>query len=80
MNPDHALYVLELVRARALAELMESQYSVGNQISAVPQSWTDIENIMKKESNRLLVCTFLIVIMICFSGFSRQVESFISED
>ena len=50
-KPDHALYFLELVRARALADLMESQYSVGNQISADPQSWIGIENIMKKESN-----------------------------
>ena len=50
-NPSHALYVLELVRARALADLMVSQYSVEWQISADPQSWNGIENIMKKESN-----------------------------
>ena len=30
---------------------MSSQYSVKSQISADPQSWTGIENIMKEESN-----------------------------
>ena len=50
-NPNHGLYVLELARARALADLMSSQYSVKSQISADPQSWTGIENIIKEESN-----------------------------
>ena len=50
-NPNHGLYVLELTRARALADLMSSQYSVGSQISADPQTWSGIENIMKEESN-----------------------------
>jgi len=50
-NPNHALYVLELARARALADLMATQYSVESHISADPQSWIGIENIMKKESN-----------------------------
>ena len=50
-KPNHALYVLELARARALADLMASQYSVDRQISADPQSWIGIENIMKRESN-----------------------------
>ena len=50
-NSNHALYVLELARARTLADLMSSQYSVESQISADPQSWTGIENIMKEESN-----------------------------
>ena len=50
-NPNHALYVLELARARALADLMATQYSLKSQISADPQSWIGIENIMKKESN-----------------------------
>ena len=50
-NPIHALYVLELARARALAHLMASQYSVKSLLSADPQSWIGIENIMKKESN-----------------------------
>ena len=50
-NPKNGLYVLELARARALADLMSSHYFVKGQISADPQSWTGIENIMKKESN-----------------------------
>ena len=50
-NPNHGLYVLELTRARALADLMSSQYSVESQISADPQTWSGIENIMKKERN-----------------------------
>ena len=54
---NHALYVLELARARALADLMASQYHVDKQISADRQSWIGIENIMKKESN----CTCLYI-------------------
>ena len=50
-NPNHGLYVLQLARARALADLMSSQYSVESQISADPQTWSGIENIMKKERN-----------------------------
>ena len=50
-NPNHALYVLEMARARALADLMTTQYSVEGTISTDPQSWIGIENIMKKESN-----------------------------
>ena len=50
-NPKHAVYVSELVRARALADLMATQYSLQSQISADPRSWIGIENIVKKESN-----------------------------
>ena len=50
-NPNDGLYVLELARARALADLMTSQYSVESPVSADPRSWIGIENIMKKESN-----------------------------
>ena len=49
-HPNSALYVIELSRARALADLMATQYSVEMQISATPQSWIGIVNIMKKES------------------------------
>ena len=52
-----ALYVAELGRARALADLMAAQYSVEQQISANPQSWVAIENIMKTESK----CTCLYI-------------------
>ena len=50
---DHvkALYVLELGRARALTELMSTQYFAGKQITIDPQSWMGIEGIIKKGSN-----------------------------
>ncbi len=54
-DPKKALYVSELYRARALADLMSAQYSVENPISANPQSWVDIESVMDKE----LSCTCL---------------------
>ena len=49
--PKKALNVEELGRARALADLMATQYSAEKHKSADPQSWTAIENVMKKESN-----------------------------
>ena len=56
-NPNNALYVLELARARALADLMKTQYSVELHISANPTTWLGIENIMKNESD----CTCLYI-------------------
>ena len=50
-NPNNALYVEELGRARALADLMATQYSADKHISANPQSWISIENTILKESN-----------------------------
>ena len=50
-SPKDALYAAELGRARALADLMVAQYSVENHMSADPQSWTVVENVMKKESD-----------------------------
>ena len=50
-NPTYALYVLELAWARALADLISSQYSVESPLSADLQSCIGVENIMKKESN-----------------------------
>ena len=50
-NPKKALYVEELGRARALSDLMAAQYSVEQQISADPQSWTGIENFANLESD-----------------------------
>ena len=50
-NPENALYVEELGRARALADLMSVQYSVENNISADPQLWSGIENVRKNERN-----------------------------
>ena len=57
-NLIEALCVSELGRARALADLMSAQYSVRKQQASVhPQSWADIERILKKESN----CTCLYI-------------------
>ncbi|XP_078358260.1 uncharacterized protein LOC144643021 [Oculina patagonica] len=56
-NPNNALYVVELGRARALADLMTTPYSAEKLISANPQSWTGIENVMKKKGN----CTCLYI-------------------
>ncbi|KAL9951651.1 hypothetical protein ACROYT_G044359 [Oculina patagonica] len=53
--PNQALYVSELFRARALADLMSAHYSVDEQISANPQSWVGIESVMEKKRN----CTCL---------------------
>ena len=50
-NPNEALYVVELERARALADLMSAQYAVKLELSANPQSWFGIERIMNKEIN-----------------------------
>ena len=55
-NLHEALRVIELGRARALADLMTSQY-FGKQISFFPQSLDGIERIMKNESN----CTCLYI-------------------
>ena len=63
-NPIKALYASELGRARTLADLMSSQYSLENQISANPQSWIGIERVMNKEPN----CTCLY-----FSYFSHHI-------
>ena len=52
-----AINVVELGRARALADLMSAQYSVERQISMEPHSWVGIEKILKKESN--CVCLYI---------------------
>ena len=56
-DPNKALYVVELARARALTDLMATRYSIARQISALPQSWIGIENIIKQESN----CSWLYI-------------------
>ena len=52
-----ALYVVELGRARALADIMSAQYSVEQQISVNPHPWVGIEKILKAESN--CVCLYI---------------------
>ena len=54
---NYALHVAELGRARALADLMATQYSAETNISANPQSWIGIKNVMKKQSS----CTCLYI-------------------
>ena len=56
-NPHDALYAEELARARGLADLMAAQYSVETPISANPQSWSGIANVIRKESN--CVCLYI---------------------
>ena len=50
-NTKDALHVVELGRARALADLMVTQYSAEKHISAEPQSLTCNENVMQNETN-----------------------------
>ena len=50
-GPNQGLYAVELGRARALADLMSTQYCVRNQMSSNPKSWKGIERIMDKEIN-----------------------------
>ncbi|XP_058968933.2 tetratricopeptide repeat protein 28-like [Pocillopora verrucosa] len=52
---EDALYVEELARARVLAELMADKYSVESHISADPQSWFGIKNIVRRESNSVFL-------------------------
>ena len=56
-NHNTALYVVELGRARALADLMAAQYSLEKQISGDPQSWVGIEEIVKNE--RYCTCIYI---------------------
>ena len=56
-SPVFALYAAEMGRARALADLMATQYSAEIHTSADPQSWIGIENVMKRQSN----CTLLYI-------------------
>ena len=56
-NPNEALSVAELGRARALADLMSAQYSVEKQTSIDPQSWVGIERIAKNENN--CICLYI---------------------
>ena len=48
---EEALCVLELVRARALADLISGLHSAQLQTSLSPPSWAYIERIVRKESN-----------------------------
>ena len=56
-NTKDALHNVELGRARALADLMATQYSAETHISAEPQSWSCNKNVMQNEAN----CTCLYI-------------------
>ena len=66
-NARDALYVEELGRARGLSDLMAEKYSVETHISANPQSWFGIENILRKIIT-VLVYTFLVFRIVCLCG------------
>ena len=50
-NPNDGLYIEELRRARALADLMSAQYSIAKPMSVDLQKWVGPERILEKESN-----------------------------
>ena len=52
-----ALYVAELGRSRALADILSDKYSVEKEVSVNPQSWVGVENIMSK--NSLSSCLYI---------------------
>ena len=56
-DPSNALYAAELGRARALADLMISKYSMEKGKPVNPQSWVGIEGIIKNESR--CVCLYV---------------------
>lgn len=54
-KPEEALCIADLGRARALADLMSSNYALKRQTSSIRQSWLGIERATKKATS----CTFL---------------------
>ena len=56
-NYFNALYVAELGRSRALADVLSDRYSVKKEVSVNPQSWIGIENVMDK--NALSSCVYV---------------------
>ena len=49
--PQDAMYIAELGRARALADLMSAQYSLENHFPGDPKSWVGLDRTVRKESN-----------------------------
>ena len=49
--PYEAFYTDELGRVRALTDLMAALYSVENEIPVSPETWDDVQSIVKKECN-----------------------------
>ena len=52
-----ALYIAELGRSRALADILSDKYSVKKEISVNPHSWIGIENIM--DTNAFSSCLYI---------------------
>ena len=50
-NPQDALYVEELARARCLADSMARNFTVKSHISSDPKSWFGMQGILRKEHN-----------------------------
>ena len=49
--PYEAFYAEEFGRAKALTDLMAALYSVENEIPVSPETWDDVQSIVKKECN-----------------------------
>ena len=60
-KPVEALHVSELLKARALADLMSAHYSLENQISADHRAWAGLKGILDNVCN----CTCLYVSYYC---------------
>ena len=80
-NPSEALYIVELGRARALADLMSARYAVKLQVSVISQSRFGIERIMNKENNCSCLyisyracCMFLWVVKVNKPVLFRQID------
>ena len=68
-NPHESLYAEEIGRARALADLMSSQYSIENEISVHTQAQAPagIEKIMKTQNN--CACLYISYFAKCINLF-----------
>ena len=51
-----ALYVAELGRSRALADILSDKYSVEKEVTVNPQSWVGVEKIMSKNALSSCLC------------------------
>ena len=66
-NPHESLYAEEVGRARALADLMSSQYSIENEVSVHTQAPAGTEKIMKTQNN--CACLYISYYAKCINLF-----------
>ena len=66
-NPHESLYAEEIGRARALADLMSSQYKIENEVSVHTQAPAGIEKIMKTQNN--CACLYISYYAKCINLF-----------